>query len=149
MLLFAFPFNSRPSCEGRPARACPCPRSPCFNSRPSCEGRPAHRGGRKPDSSFNSRPSCEGRPTHKAMLESAWFQFTPLVRGATPAPFVRLDYSVSIHAPRARGDWSRARSSTRSRFNSRPSCEGRHVGQHLRAAVRFQFTPLVRGATAG
>ena len=33
-------FNSRPSCEGRPARSWRSIRTTGFNSRPSCEGRP-------------------------------------------------------------------------------------------------------------
>ena len=81
-------------------------------------------------------------------MQTAMFQFTPLVRGATLC-----------------GDRDR----TIRCFNSRPSCEGRHFGNILRSIIgvsihaprargddlvylpidkfEFQFTPLVRGAT--
>ena len=98
--------------------------------------------------SFNSRPSCEGRRCSNLVAPAA---------------------CVSIHAPRARGDFSASRRRTNRRFNSRPSCEGRLSGANQPGAMRvsihaprargdqtnrvdeaeitFQFTPLVRGAT--
>ena len=84
-----------------------------------------------------------------------------------PAGFT--DEPVSIHAPRARGDMVDEDDQARRGFNSRPSCEGRHIkSRHLSTLVvsihaprargdcpllyflfhlAFQFTPLVRGAT--
>ena len=98
--------------------------------------------------SFNSRPSCEGRPTIADSLSLLAFQFTPLMRGATKSRKVRcrdrsfnsrpscegrLDtrswkarHDVSIHAPHARGD---------------------RAGTKNHCVSRFQFTPLMRGAT--
>ena len=99
---------------------------------------------------FNSRPSCEGRHRKPRPFPRPSFQFTPLVRGAT------YDYVAR------KKSW---------RFNSRPSCEGRPLvarnddatsGVSIHAprargdlppsipppAPAFQFTPLVRGATA-
>ena len=59
-------------------------------------------------------------------------------------------YSVSIHAPLARGDLLDAKSSGFFRcFNPRPSCEGRPIIPAATFLPRvFQSTPLLRGATA-
>ena len=54
------------------------------------------------------------------------FQFTPLVRGATLDILYQTINLVSIHAPRARGDYE--------------------LGWYV-SSIEFQFTPLVRGAT--
>ena len=78
----------------------------CFNSRPSCDGRHHRDRPRIFRRSFNSRPSCDGRPERE--MRSARicsFQFTPVVRRATPS--FRQNIGLS-------------------RFNSRPSCDGRH-----------------------
>ena len=99
-------------------------------------------------SRFNSRPSCEGRHKH---LEPHSRRY------------------VSIHAPRARGDWPYFLHIDAKCFNSRPSCEGRQSKSRVDALfrvsihaphargdlmltcrcvrARFQFTPLMRGAT--
>ena len=50
---------------------------------------------------------------------------------------------VSIHAPRVRGDPFVGVLSSRFCFNSRPSCEGRHIRDYAAEADKFQFTPLV------
>ena len=94
----------------------------------------------------------------------------PRARGDIINLIFRGNAKVSIHAPRARGDCNDLRIDHRiSRFNSRPSCEGRHEMRSLGDAtavsihaprargdvyppidfsrVTFQFTPLVRGAT--
>ena len=98
---------------------------------------------------FNSRPSCEGRQN----ALDRWMIF-----------------DVSIHAPHARGDDIGFEMLNLKGFNSRPSCEGRRVrplpttgavvsihAPHARGDTseiipdktsRFQFTPLMRGATS-
>ena len=76
--------------------------------------------------SFNSRPSCEGRQRRAG-------------RGRAP--------DVSIHAPHARGDTRAGGQASRLCFNSRPSCEGRPTVEDLLGDIKFQFTPLMRGAT--
>ena len=72
------------------------------------------------------------------------------MRGATGIAIGNEVHSlVSIHAPHARGDQRWPLKARRTPcFNSRPSCEGRHVFvcRHSRNSV-FQFTPLMRGAT--
>ena len=97
---------------------------------------------------FNSRPSCDGRRIAEGLLQGLrvsiharhatgddWqivdtaeiqFQFTPVMRRATQHLALLIDPEmVSIHARHATGDaWCR-RSSSRSGFNSRPSCDGR------------------------
>ena len=69
--------------------------------------------------------------------------------GAPHRPDVPDGCQVSIHAPHARGDEKGTRSvGTPGGFNPRPSCEGRPDahGEQIEA-VRFQSTPLMRGAT--
>ena len=107
---------------------------------------------------FNSRPSCEGRPFEAEFETAQTFQFTPLVRGATNIRFNISPLKVSIHAPRARGDGIASGASRRKTFqftplvrgatviiqqplstqsfNSRPSCEGRHIYREI-------ITPLL------
>ena len=78
---------------------------------------------------FNPRPSYEGRLAHLHELnESASFQSTPLIRGATSRmPSMSRLNSISIHAPHTRGD---------------------ETGRHCESPrERFQSTPLIRGAT--
>ena len=55
---------------------------------------------------FNPRPSCEGRLVVAGQVgPKDVFQSTPLLRGATSAGSRQGHrYSVSIHAPLARGD---------------------------------------------
>ena len=160
-----------------------------FNSRPSCEGRRRIGADRANVFGFNSRPSCEGRPIFASLTVTARVSIhAPRVRGdsrrergarcaavSIHAPRVRGDRRVprgrelkrvSIHAPRVRGDLVDYATRGGSRFNSRPSCEGRppqceftdglHVSIHAPrvrgdlpedkiAAIEaaFQFTPLV------
>ena len=119
-----------------------------FNSRPSCEGRQPNAGFLR-YALFQFTPLVRGATL--PFSSTSWsrlFQFTPLVRGATrprtPSRRVRgfnsrpscegrhnqldfpMEYTVSIHAPRARGDCT--------------------IGFSTITAT-FQFTPLVRGAT--
>ena len=79
----------------------------------------------------NSRPSCDGR----------------LKKAASRACLTW----VSIHARRATGDGGDAiMVGTVCRFNSRPSCDGRRSSrQRCASTAAFQFTPVVRRATAG
>ena len=58
------------------------------------------------------------------------FQFTPVLRRATSATTSRSGASsVSIHARLATGDDEREQANLSARrFNSRPSCDGRHFG---------------------
>ena len=124
-------FNSRPSCDGRHVLALDVARPEqvsiharhatgdirrhsngthynSFNSRPSCDGRRSARHCMSARSCFNSRPSCDGRLSHPPLRRcGALFQFTPVMRRATPTA---------------------RRTSLRGRFNSRPSCDGRHDG---------------------
>ena len=74
----------------------------------------------------------------------------PRARGDIEKELSPTIISVSIHAPRARGDNDDWAISTFMGFNSRPSCEGRRSRACQGILWRaFQFTPLVRGATAG
>ena len=97
----------------------------------------------------------------------------PHARGDWDNYFIYNLENVSIHAPHARGDQPRkGHNQDRISFNSRPSCEGRHKNEtallrgrgfnsrpscERRQAITllssgeksFQFTPLMRGATAG
>ena len=145
-------FQSTPLMRGATRSAEPFRRARSFNPRPSCEGRhlgvgvkgaiptvsihaPHARGDgsasarvREPRG-FNPRPSCEGRLNIWLMnAPAAWFQSTPLMRGATRgSAYRRVGLRVSIHAPHARGDAG-------------------HV-QPVSHMARFQSTPLMRGAT--
>ena len=124
-----------------------------FQSTPLMRG--ATRGGRGSVSTgrcFNPRPSCEGR--HREGCRRR-----PRIRVSIHAPHARGDVSraaralvdeVSIHAPHARGDHRRRRYRLgRLRFNPRPSCEGRLRPRHQPLPYsRFQSTPLMRGATS-
>ena len=79
--------------------------------------------------SFNSRPSCDGRREYDGTEEAKGvFQFTPVLRRATPVlAHVLVVVDVSIHARLATGDrCSHRRRRAEQRFNSRPSCDGRH-----------------------
>ena len=163
-----------------------------FNSRPSCEGRLRILREKKCLTVSIHAPRARGDIARLNYVLDLGFQFTPLVRGATSITFIEPCFLVSIHAPRARGDQGFARlrrgnrfqftplvrgatsrryaeNSLRS-FNSRPSCEGRRIfnpewiktvvsihaprargdqtGMVRQDFQRFQFTPLVRGATA-
>ena len=149
-------------------------RNECFNSRPSCDGRPAAPEIPASRTRFNSRPSCDGRPglprpelhhlgvsIHARRATGdlrkvykigpfARFQFTPVVRRATwrssssIMPF-SFNSRPSCDGRLARTDVRTRRSSC---FNSRPSCDGRHEPSACRVvAAVFQFTPVVRRAT--
>ena len=124
---------------------------------------------------FQSTPLMRGATSRAAYMLRGLrllFQSTPLMRGATiphgahtrgapvsiHAPHARGDQEllrglrglrVSIHAPHARGDrLAPRRLRRRSRFNPRPSCEGR-LGMlpPVMDNDLFQSTPLMRGAT--
>ena len=167
-------FNSRASCEARRPGTGACSRRSCFNSRAFCEARRARpRASDHLPRSFNSRASCEARPSRNGISRRATrFQFTRLLRGATGVVRrIAAVGRVSIHAPLARRDACRAgaqgerqsfnsrascearptsarRCSTASGFNSRASCEARRAPPAISsAAVAFQFTRLLRGAT--
>ena len=102
---------------------------------------------------FNSRASCEARRQAEAdRVDTSMFQFTRLLRGATPrAGASDGTGKVSIHAPLARRDIPPpSLGASRSCFNSRASCEARRgVEGAPRIAAWFQFTRLLRGATGG
>ena len=80
--------------------------------------------------SFNSRPSCDGRrcpPCCRFVCRR--FNSRPSCDGRPPIP-----------PPRCQDR----------RFNSRPSCDGRLANIAITlTGVVFQFTPVVRRATAG
>ena len=145
-------FNPRPSCEGRPGTLCTMSLVSMFQSTPLMRG--ATCGYRRCGqwlACFNPRPSCEGRPVKTTKgFTLIQFQSTPLMRGATrDANLAKSASEVSIHAPHARGDFTSTRSSSFQRcFNPRPSCEGRPCALPLPCnSMRFQSTPLMRGAT--
>ena len=120
---------------------------------------------------FNSRPSCDGRRRRAQVCASAAFQFTPVLRRATTATAdnIVLDKfqftPVLRRATRSHAPYSRRTT----RFNSRPSCDGRPIHSpqgapgavsiHARLATgdarsrpsatteAFQFTPVLRRAT--
>ena len=104
-----------------------------------------------PRTCFNPRPSCEGRRARSWCSSSGWeFQSTPLMRGATRDRKQQgAQGHVSIHAPHARGDQMvTLLSTTAICFNPRPSCEGRLIPKTIAdQIIKFQSTPLMRGAT--
>ena len=75
------------------------------------------------------------------------FQFTPVLRRATRRVPSTRDFDVSIHARLATGDSCSIRPRARRCFNSRPSCDGRHIVVDPYANDTFQFTPVLRRAT--
>ena len=96
-----------------------------FNSRPSCEGRPVLVVSVGFDDVSIHAPRARGDRRMAKSTTGSQFQFTPLVRGATP----------------------RSTSPLRSaRFNSRPSCEGRPVTRCVRPLSRgFNSRPSCEG----
>ena len=144
-------FNSRPSCEGRHSLDVLQHLFIVSIHAPRARGddRAIPLGSLIPVSIH--APRARGDERNTKTLEVQMFQFTPLVRGATASkePSFRLfgfnsrpscegrpmgKYSitissVSIHAPRARGDVrGLVKEFYGERFNSRPSCEGRRQG---------------------
>ena len=123
--------------------------------------------------SFNPRPSCEGRLARCdiGVDDVAVSIHAPHARGDLHHRLEHVSEDVSIHAPHARGDGDIKRTSTLDKvsihaphargdmeqarrlllllgFNPRPSCEGRlGLLERHRLGVRFQSTPLMRGAT--
>ena len=121
--------------------------------------------------SFNSRPSCDGRPRREARRRRGAVSIhARLATGDRAQDRPRIPRAVSIHARLATGDACRPEPPPScSRFNSRPSCDGRLLGLvdrlrrevsiHARLAtgdnhdcvitgkVLFQFTPVLRRAT--
>ena len=100
-----------------------------FNSRPSCDGRRYADIFRTSPKCFNSRPSCDGRP--EAVADHPPRDVSIHARLATgdfiPQSIPLGLFFVSIHARLATGD--------------------RSVRQ-LAASATFQFTPVLRRATA-
>ena len=149
-------FNPRPPCGGRqhgPARgSLPIK---YFNPRPPCGGRPwiyppappilfisihAPRAGgdqrrlvwRFARCYFNPRPPCGGRQELlRLYYVNGKFQSTPPVRGATKhlGDITKINWDISIHAPRAGGDGARPLSDSQPspHFNPRPPCGGRRM----------------------
>ena len=118
-----------------------------FQFTPLMRGATGRRRCRRGRRRFNSRPSCEGRHAPSPSDRQGDVSIhAPHARGDAVSDLgVRL--FVSIHAPHARGDARTRRSVKLSGFNSRPSCEGRHIRLWQIRASMFQFTPLMRGAT--
>ena len=168
-------FNPRPSYEGRPMQTGTASRKRIFQSTPLIRGAtrtlstssspvllfqstPLIRGATHPRPvvrqrlvDFNPRPSYEGRPQLSPLMETSISIsiHAPHTRGDCTAVEIGLSTSISIHAPHTRGD-RRCKMTSRVpfNFNPRPSYEGRHTKSlHDRIAVRFQSTPLIRGAT--
>ena len=98
-------------------------------------------------------PHARGDCTHHSASSSVGtsFQSTPLMRGATNSASAQLPIVSFQSTPLMRGatplDLRRHR--RRSRFNPRPSCEGRpdNMVGTLGKTWGFQSTPLMRGAT--
>ena len=123
-------FNSRTSCEVRPASTASPPVPTTFQLTHLLRGATWRREERRISRHFNSRTSCEVRRHYHD------FHSRPLVI-STHAPLARcdrydternFDYGVSTHAPLARCDISpfvKPISSTC--FNSRTSCEVRRI----------------------
>ena len=119
-------FQFTPLVRGATVRDNDADRQTGFNSRPSCEGRLWRKSScDRHDVSIHA-PHARGDVLHAYERVAWWFQFTPLMRGATSA---------------------RSEPHVVSCFNSRPSCEGRLFIPVKLPAVLFQFTPLMRGAT--
>ena len=102
-----------------------------FNPRPPCGGRRICHGSRPvPQGYFNPRPPCGGRPDGICPYDDA--------------------PSISIHAPRAGGDFIRGYAVRRERGISihAPRAGGdAWAAAGLAAPIPFQSTPPVRGAT--
>jgi len=167
-------FNPRPSREGRPQKFQGARPLRGFNPRPDREGRRPLVNFCSRPLCFNPRPSREGRRDVGRAIELCdQFQSTPLARGATRSDSASpCRETVSIHAPRARGDIRQLLWAVRGhRFNPRPSREGRPGRDTLGAIpkgfnprpsregrplasikhvkhTKFQSTPLARGATS-
>ena len=164
-------FNSRPSCEGRPNAALDYARELVSIHAPRARGDRFAQVINKP-SRFQFTPLVRGATRKGAFNVSALvFQFTPLVRGATRCPWSSRRRPCFNSRPSCEGRPIRAVPLRRVlRFNSRPSCEGRLDHGYITAALpvsihaprargdtpracgiscrKFQFTPLVRGATS-
>ena len=121
-------FNSRPSCDGRLEILVHETLAAGFNSRPSCDGR--HRQGflsrTKVEVSIHARRAT-GDQAGVFFTPLTWFQFTPVVRRATPRPPYTQTESGFQFTPVVR----------RATANTLPA----------RRSFMFQFTPVVRRAT--
>ena len=143
-------FNSRPSCDGRPARLAAI----TGISNVSIPAR--HATGDRSDGRFARSCAFQFTPVMRRATSRRQrdgcghqFQFTPVVRRATKKLGKYTSSRVSIHARRATGDRLTPRNTPEKMgFNSRPSCDGRRYavspGWRRRS---FQFTPVVRRAT--
>ena len=142
-------FNSRPSCDGRRLRFCNPFAIRRFNLRPSCDGRPEGGGvfGRELVS-IHARRATGDKIQGAQALKVFTFQFTPVVRRATPLGLGRFHRTVSIHARRATGDRlaispvGAAMVSIHARRATGDSWQGNSNNMGV-----FQFTPVVRRAT--
>ncbi len=104
----------------------------------------------EPETCFNPRPSCEGRPEQHGQLRHRPVSIrAPHARGDEADGLHASQRHVSIRAPHARGDRRiPTLASQWTRFNPRPSCEGRP--ERFKILVEtgvFQSAPLMRGAT--
>ena len=146
-------FNSRPSCDGRPAPDRPrLRRDSRFNSRPSCDGRPPTPSQTaSSSSSFNSRPSCDGRRAdlpHQRHSRDVSIH-ARRATGDHPAPGADHRARVSIHARRATGDAEKAaaeKATAVSIHARRATGDAAPTPPQIRCDA-FQFTPVVRRAT--
>ena len=167
-------FNSRPSCDGRPALAakmgaydkfqftpvlrratqlcCVAEPLPMFQFTPVLRRATCGRSSTaRSTSGFNSRPSCDGRrQTARSSTETQRVSIhARLATGDTGSFVLGPDLRCFNSRPSCDGRPARCRKSRiRTGFNSRPSCDGRRNADMLRAILAmFQFTPVLRRAT--
>ena len=114
-------FNPRPSCEGRRWNACCLFQFMHFNPRPSCEGRPSSAITDAAQRHFNPRPSCEGR-RYRVYRDHIKLHFNPRpsCEGRLDRLYDMVEYGISIHAPRVRGDEAMKQVLALSKFQSTP-----------------------------
>ena len=123
-----------------------------FDPRPPCGGRPPIRLQlRYIFFDFNPRPPCGGRPlSSRTALQTAIFQSTPPVRGATHSRrLLPVMEGISIHAPRAGGDPIHAPDPAIGAISIHAPRAGGDLEETTRLVdeMAFQSTPPVRGAT--
>ena len=122
-----------------------------FNSRTSCEVRPARPiRPYSPRRNFNSRTSCEVRRSRNVSRPfGVTFQLTHLLRGATQQiPGYFANRFISTHAPLARCDTSKPKPQKRRPISTHAPLARCDCSCHRCAPRnRFQLTHLLRGAT--
>ena len=120
-----------------------------FNSRASCEARPAHRERQRVAVvSIHAPLARRDLRAGDAASLTALFQFTRLLRGATFADCLRALGAVSIHAPLARRDTGCGGvQSQRTVSIHAPLARRDAVPRRYFTPSMFQFTRLLRGAT--